>query len=97
MPTRTRRRVFSESTAWMIVDMLKDAVSGGTGTSAKISGQTVAGKTGTNSDQKRRVLRRHDGLLCQLRSVGGTRQLQGPVLQVHGQFRCGGPSVAEPT
>jgi len=47
-----RRRVFSESTAWLIVDMLKDAVSSGTGTSAKISGQTVAGKTGTNSDQK---------------------------------------------
>ena len=49
---QTRRRVFSEATSWMIVDMLKDAVSGGTGTSAKISGQTVAGKTGTNSDQK---------------------------------------------
>ena len=47
-----RRRVFSESTAWMVVDMLKDAVSSGTGTSAKIKGQTVAGKTGTNSDQK---------------------------------------------
>lgn len=49
---QTRRRVFSESTAWMIVDMLKGAVSSGTGSSAKISGQTVAGKTGTNSDQK---------------------------------------------
>jgi len=47
-----RRRVFSESTAWMIVDMLKDAVSSGTGTSARIKGQTVGGKTGTNSDQK---------------------------------------------
>ncbi len=47
-----RRRVFSESTAWLITDMLKDAVKSGTGTSAKISGQTVAGKTGTNSDQK---------------------------------------------
>ncbi len=47
-----RRRVFSESTAWLVVDMLKDAVKSGTGTSAKISGQTVAGKTGTNSDQK---------------------------------------------
>ena len=47
-----RRRVFSESTAWMIIDMMKDAVSRGTGTNAKISGQTVAGKTGTNSDQK---------------------------------------------
>ena len=47
-----RRRVFSESTAYLVVDMLKDAVSSGTGTSAKISGQIVAGKTGTNSDQK---------------------------------------------
>ena len=47
-----RRRVFSDSTAWMIVDMLKTAVQSGTGTSAKISGQVVGGKTGTNSDQK---------------------------------------------
>ncbi len=47
-----RRRVFSDSTAWMIVDMLKTAVSSGTGTSARIKGQTVGGKTGTNSDQK---------------------------------------------
>ena len=47
-----RRRVFSESTAYMVVDMLKQAVQSGTGTSAKMSGQTVAGKTGTNSDQK---------------------------------------------
>ncbi len=47
-----RRQVFSASTAWLVVDMLEDAVSKGTGTSAKISGQTVAGKTGTNSDQK---------------------------------------------
>ena len=47
-----RRRVFSESTAYLVVDMLKDAVTSGTGTSAKISGQVVAGKTGTNSDQK---------------------------------------------
>ncbi len=47
-----RRRVFSPSTSYMIVDMLKTVVSSGTGTSAKISGQTVAGKTGTNSDQR---------------------------------------------
>ena len=47
-----RRRVFSESTAYMVIDMLKQVVSSGTGTSAKMSGQTVAGKTGTNSDQK---------------------------------------------
>ena len=47
-----RRRVFSISTSYMIVDMLKSAVSSGTGTSAKIKGQVVGGKTGTNSDQK---------------------------------------------
>ena len=47
-----RSRVFSASTSWMIVDMLKTAVQSGTGTSAKISGQVVGGKTGTNSDQK---------------------------------------------
>ena len=47
-----RYRVFSESTSYMIVDMLKDAVKKGTGTSAKIDGQVVAGKTGTNSEQK---------------------------------------------
>ncbi len=47
-----RRRVVSDSTSWMIVDMLKTVVSSGTGTSAKIKGQTVGGKTGTNSDQK---------------------------------------------
>lgn len=47
-----RRRVFSDSTSWLIVDMLKTAVQSGTGTSAKIKGQTVGGKTGTNSDQK---------------------------------------------
>ena len=47
-----RHRVFTESTSWLIVDMLKTVVSSGTGTSAKIKGQTVGGKTGTNSDQK---------------------------------------------
>ncbi len=47
-----RRQVFRDSTAWLVVDMLKDAVSKGTGTNAKIKGQTVAGKTGTNSDQR---------------------------------------------
>ena len=47
-----RHRVFTESTSWLIVDMLKSVVSSGTGTSARIKGQTVGGKTGTNSDQK---------------------------------------------
>lgn len=47
-----RRQVFKPSTAWLTVDMMKDSVSGGTSSKAKISGQTVAGKTGTNSSQK---------------------------------------------
>ncbi|MBQ7455491.1 MAG: transglycosylase domain-containing protein [Clostridia bacterium] len=49
---QTRYQVFSPSTAWLTVDMMKTAVQSGTATKAKISGQTVAGKTGTNSDQK---------------------------------------------
>lgn len=47
---RQSRRVFKESTAWLLTDMLTDAVKSGTGTKAKIDGITVAGKTGTNSD-----------------------------------------------
>jgi len=47
-----RRQVFRPSTAWMTVDMMKTVISSGSGTSAKISGQIVAGKTGTNSDQR---------------------------------------------
>ena len=43
-----RRRVFSDSTSWMIVDMLKSSAP----SSTKIKGQIVGGKTGTNSDQK---------------------------------------------
>ncbi|MBR0156761.1 MAG: PBP1A family penicillin-binding protein [Clostridia bacterium] len=44
------RRVFSETTAYMMTDMLQDVVSYGTGTNASIPGITVAGKTGTNDD-----------------------------------------------
>lgn len=40
-------RVFKESTAFMLLDAMEDAVSSGTGTRAQISGMTVAGKTGT--------------------------------------------------
>ncbi|MBR5291951.1 MAG: transglycosylase domain-containing protein [Clostridia bacterium] len=47
---RDVRRVFKKSTAYMLVDILTDAVNSGTGTRAKISGMTVAGKTGTNGD-----------------------------------------------
>ena len=47
---RDTHRVFQESTAYLLVDMMTDAVKSGTGTKAKIDGMTVAGKTGTNSD-----------------------------------------------
>ena len=47
-----RHSAFKSSTAYLLVDMLKEVVSSGTGTKAKISSQTVAGKTGTNSDAK---------------------------------------------
>ena len=47
---RDTHRVYKESTAWLLTDMLEDAVKSGTGTKAQISGMTVAGKTGTNSD-----------------------------------------------
>ena len=47
---RDTHRVFQQSTAWLLVDMMTDAVKTGTGTKAKINDMTVAGKTGTNSD-----------------------------------------------
>jgi len=47
-----RHQVFKPSTAYLITDMLKEAVQSGTGTKAKISSQVVGGKTGTNSDSK---------------------------------------------
>ena len=47
-----RHQVFKPSTAYLVVDMLKEAVQSGTGTKAKISSEVVAGKTGTNSDSK---------------------------------------------
>lgn len=47
---RDTHRVFQASTAWLLVDMMTDAVKTGTGTKAKIEDMTVAGKTGTNSD-----------------------------------------------
>ena len=49
---RVQRKIFSESTSWMLVDMMKDAVKKGTGKNALIPGMTVAGKTGTNTDFK---------------------------------------------
>lgn len=49
---RERRQVFSQATCWMLTDALEDAVDHGTGTNAKISGMTTAGKTGTVVDNK---------------------------------------------
>lgn len=49
---REERRVFQETTAYIVTQMLIDAVDHGTGTNAKISGMTIGGKTGTNQDAK---------------------------------------------
>jgi len=49
---RLQRKIFSESTSWLLVDMLKDAAKNGTGKNALIPGMTVAGKTGTNTEYK---------------------------------------------
>ncbi len=48
---QVKRQVFKQSTAWLLVDVLKGCVkSGGTGTRAVWGNITVAGKTGTNSN-----------------------------------------------
>lgn len=49
---RVKHQVFSESTAWLITDMLQNAVQEGTGKKAKIPGMNVGGKTGTNQNVK---------------------------------------------
>ena len=49
---REEHRVFKESTAFILTQMLVDAVDHGTGTKAKIDGMTIGGKTGTNQDAK---------------------------------------------
>ncbi|QSX08667.1 transglycosylase domain-containing protein [Alkalibacter rhizosphaerae] len=43
-------RVFSEQTAYIVTDMLRAVVRGGT-TSVSVSGMDIAGKTGTTNDQ----------------------------------------------
>ena len=47
---REVRQVFKPSTAWLVTDMLTEAVERGTGTGAQIEGMTIAGKTGTNQN-----------------------------------------------
>ncbi len=47
----TQVKVYSDpATAYLLVDILKNAVESGTGSKARIDGYEVAGKTGTNSD-----------------------------------------------
>lgn len=45
-------RVLKETTAYMLTDMMKDVITIGTGGQARLSGMTVAGKTGTTNDTK---------------------------------------------
>ena len=44
-------RIYDDSVAWIMTDILKSAVEKGTGQNAKVKGQDVAGKTGTTSSQ----------------------------------------------
>ena len=48
----SKKQVYKKSTAYLLTNMLVEAVQRGTGTGAKISGMTVAGKTGTNNDYR---------------------------------------------
>lgn len=45
-------RVIKETTAYMLTDMMKDVITGGTGGQAALNGMIVAGKTGTTNDTK---------------------------------------------
>lgn len=47
-----KRKVFSESTAWQVAQMMRDVATGGIASRIAVSGQTVYGKTGTNSDSR---------------------------------------------
>lgn len=49
---RDTHEVVSEETAWLLTSAMKDVVNQGTGTALRISGMTVAGKTGTTSDYR---------------------------------------------
>ncbi|MCH5274728.1 MAG: PBP1A family penicillin-binding protein [Lachnospiraceae bacterium] len=46
------RQVLKETTAWLLTSAMSDTVSIGTGTAARFSGMSIAGKTGTTSDNK---------------------------------------------
>ncbi|SHJ12378.1 transglycosylase domain-containing protein [Lutispora thermophila] len=50
--TPEKHRVISEQVAYMMVDIMKGVIKGGTGGNAALSNMPVAGKTGTTSDMK---------------------------------------------
>jgi penicillin-binding protein 1A len=50
--SQERRQAIKPSTAYILADMLQDAVNYGTGKNAKISGINVGGKTGTNQESR---------------------------------------------
>ena len=79
--------------SWWICS--KKPCQSGTGTKAKISSQVVAGKTGTNSDSKRRVLCRHDGLVFRRASGSATTTISRSLPRRRAATplrRCGSPS-----
>ncbi len=50
--SQVHRQAIKPATAYLMVDMLEDVVSEGTGKNARISGMTVGGKTGTNQENR---------------------------------------------
>lgn len=50
--TAYTRTVLKDSTAWLLTSAMKDVVNQGTGGAARFAGMTIAGKTGTTSENK---------------------------------------------
>ena len=49
---RETHQVISKENAWLLTSAMQDVVNGGTGGAVKFNGMTIAGKTGTTSDDK---------------------------------------------
>ena len=49
---RKSHQVISEANAWLLTSAMQDVVNGGTGGAVKFAGMSIAGKTGTTSDDK---------------------------------------------